>query len=103
MTGYAFHPQALSDLDEVWEFISADSIDAADRVIEEILAAIRAVVPFPHAGHTRPDLSSRPLRFLLVRDFLVVYAPEERPLWVIAVIHGRRNPRIMAAILTTRE
>lgn len=103
MTGYSFHPQALIDLDEIWEFLSEGSIDAADRVIEEILAAIRAVVPFPNAGHLRPDLTSQPLRFLIVRDYLVVYAPEEKPMWVIAVMHGRRNPRIMAAILRGRE
>jgi len=39
-------------LDEIWEFIRADSLAAAARVIEEILAAIRALVPFPDAGHT---------------------------------------------------
>jgi len=102
MPGYAFHPEALADLDEIWEYISADSLNAADRVIDEILVAIGALVPFPHKGHSRPDLTSRPLRFLLVRDYLVVYAPDEKPLWVIAVIRGRRNPRIMAAVLRTR-
>jgi hypothetical protein len=30
-------------------------------------------------------------------------APDERPLWVIALMHGRPNPRIMAAILRSRE
>jgi plasmid stabilization system protein ParE len=35
--GYDFHPEARSDLDEIWEFIRADNFDAADRVIAEIL------------------------------------------------------------------
>ncbi len=103
MSGFAFHPRALADLDEIWDYLNTDSVEAADRIIEEILVAIRTVVPFPHAGHRRPDLTSRPLRFLLVREFLIVYAPEEKPLWVIAILHGRRNPRIMAAVLTGRE
>jgi len=30
MSGYAFHPEAYADLDEVWEFIAADNLDAAD-------------------------------------------------------------------------
>jgi len=37
MTGYDFHPEARLDLDEIWEFIRADSLDAADRMIAEIL------------------------------------------------------------------
>lgn len=103
MTGYDFHPEAVADLDEVWDFIAADSIDAADRVVAEILEAVDAVVPFPDRGHRRADLTSRPIRFLVVREYLIAYAPEEEPLWVIAVIHGRRSPRVMAAMLRGRE
>jgi plasmid stabilization system protein ParE len=103
VTSYNFHPGALSDLDEIWEYIRADDIDAADRVIAEILAAIRALLPFPNQGHKRPDLTSRPLRFILVREYLIAYAPDEKPLWVIAVMHGRRSPRILAALLRSRE
>ena len=103
MTGYDFHPEARLDLDEIWEFIRTDNLDAADRVIAEILSAIRALFPFPDQGHRRPDLTSRPLRFILVREYLIVYAPDEKPLWVVAVMHGRRSPRIMAAILRDRK
>jgi toxin ParE1/3/4 len=103
MTSYGFHPEALIDLDEIWEFISADNLDAADRTIAEILTAVRELVSFPKLGQRRPDLTSRPLRFIVVREYLVAYAPDEKPLWVIAIIHGRRSPRVMAAILRTRE
>jgi toxin ParE1/3/4 len=103
MTGYDFHPEARFDLDEIWEFIREDNLAAADRTIEELLSAIRALVPFPNQGHRRPDLTSRPVRFVRVRDYLIAYAPNEKPLWVIAVMHGSRNPRVMAAILRGRE
>jgi plasmid stabilization system protein ParE len=71
--------------------------------MSEVFDAIGALVHFPQQGHRRPDLSSRPLRFALVREYLIAYAPDEKPLWVVAVIHGRRNPRVMAAILRGRE
>ena len=104
MTDYEFHPEARVDLDDIWELIRADNLPAADRVIAEILAAVRALAPFPNRGHTRPDLTSRPLRFILVREYLIaLYAPDEKPFWVVAVMHGRRNPRVMAAILRSRE
>ena len=103
MTGYDFHPEARFDLDEIWEFIRADNLDAADRTIAEILSAIRDLVSFPDRGHRRPELTSRPLRFIRVRDYLLAYAPDEKPIWVVAVLHGRRSPRVMAAILRGRE
>jgi plasmid stabilization system protein ParE len=68
MTQYTFHPDARGDLDEIWDYIAADNPHVADRVITEILDATRAVVPYPHSGHRRPDLTAAPLRFLIVHE-----------------------------------
>ena len=102
MSSFVLHPEAFSDLEEIWQYIAADSLDAADRVLEEIYKAIGALVRFPHQGHSRSDLTSRPLRFHVVRDYVLAYAPDEKPMAVIAVLHGRRNPRVIAAILNQR-
>jgi len=71
MITYDFHPEVGRDLDEIWDFIAEDSSDAADRVIGEILDRIDALVPFPHQGHKRPDLTPLPLRFITVYDYLI--------------------------------
>ncbi|HUN63102.1 MAG TPA: type II toxin-antitoxin system RelE/ParE family toxin [Candidatus Sulfotelmatobacter sp.] len=103
MSGFVLHPAAYIDLDEIREFIASDNPAAADRVIDEIYEAIRSLVVFPHMGRTRADLTSRALRFHLVREFLVAYVPEAKPLVVIAVLHGRRNPRVIVGLLRERE
>ena len=103
MSGYDLHPEAFTDIDEIAICIGCRSSEAAHRVVNEIYDAIRSLVSFPHRGHRRTDLTSRPLRFIRVRDYLIAYAPDEKPLWVIAVMHGHRNPRVMAAILRGRE
>ena len=102
MSGFVLHPQAYADLDEIWEYIAADSLDAADRTREEIYEAIQSLLPFPFIGHSRPELTSKPLRFLALREYVIAYAPDEKPLAVIAVLHGRRSPRVIAAILRSR-
>ena len=101
--GFELHPGAAQDITEIWQFIAEDNPAAAARFREDVLEAIRKLVMFPHQGHTRSDLTSQPLRFQIIRDYLIAYAPDERPLVVIAVIHGRRNPRILAAVLRERE
>ncbi|MCC6537342.1 MAG: type II toxin-antitoxin system RelE/ParE family toxin [Bryobacterales bacterium] len=65
--------------------------------------AIRSLARYPHLGHSRADLTARPLRFLTVQNHLIAYAPENRPVWIIAVIDGRRNPRTIAALLRNRQ
>jgi hypothetical protein len=37
------------------------------------------------------------------RIFLIVYAPDQKPLLMLAVLNGRRNPRIIAASLRSRR
>jgi plasmid stabilization system protein ParE len=101
--GFQLHPGAAQDITEIWEFIAEDSPMGARRIREEILDGIGKLVPFPHQGHKRPDLTTRPLRFQTVRDYLIAYAPDENPLLVIAVLHGRRNPRAIASILSQRQ
>ena len=102
MSGFVLHPEAYSDLVEIWDYIGADSLDAADRTLEEIYDAIKSLAAFPRIGHSRPDLTTRPLRFQSLRDYVIAYAPDEKPLAVIAVLHGRRSPRVIAAILRER-
>jgi plasmid stabilization system protein ParE len=101
MSDFVFHPDALKDLDEIWDYIAAENLDAADRFLDEIYETVRSLAPY--IGHTRPDLTVRPLRFQSVSDYVIVYAPDENPLAVIAVLHGRRNPRVIAALLRKRS
>lgn len=105
MNGPSFllHPGAAQDILDIWTYIANDNVGAASRVREEILEAIRKLTPLPHQGHRRPDLTSRPLRFWRARDFLIAYAPDEKPLWIVGVLYGRRDPRVLAAIPRSRE
>jgi plasmid stabilization system protein ParE len=104
MNAYDFHPDAFADLDEIWEYNADDNIDAADRVVAEIHSTLTLLAGSPQIGHRRPDLTTRPLRFHVARDeYLIAYAPEEKPLCIMAILHGRRNPRLMAAILRERR
>jgi antitoxin ParD1/3/4/toxin ParE1/3/4 len=77
-------------------------LPAAGRVRESILDAIRKLAILPNLGHVRPDLAAAGVRFHLVREYLIAYVPDEKPLLVLAILHGRRNPRTIAAVLRTR-
>jgi len=88
MSGFALHPEAYDDIDAIRAYIAEDSPDAADRVVDEIFDRLRQLAQFPDQGFRRPRFTSLPLRFIVVRDYLIAYAPGHDPLWVLAVIHG---------------
>ncbi len=100
---YRVLPAVIDDIFGIWLFIAEDSVEAANRVESEIWDAFADLAQLPDRGHHRPDLTSRPLRFSLVYNYLIAYAPDEHPLLIVAVLHGMRSPRLMAAILRDRE
>jgi len=50
---FKLHPEAARDITDIWEYIAKDNPLAAGRVREDILDAIRKLVPFPHQGRKR--------------------------------------------------
>jgi plasmid stabilization system protein ParE len=103
MSGFALHPEVFNDLEEIRRFIADNNPDAADLLMAELFNAMRSLVKFPGKGHRRSDLTTQPLRFIVVQEYLVAYVPEDDPLWIVSVIHGRRNPRVIAAALRSRS
>src|ERR1039457_1479990 len=98
MSGYALTPLAKADVFAVWSYIADDNEDAANRVEQAIYGAGAFVAEAPLRGHSRPDLTTRSLRFwTLIRypNYTIVYRPETAPLQVVAVLHGKRNIRRM--------
>jgi plasmid stabilization system protein ParE len=87
---------ARADIFNIWSYIANDNEDAADRVEQAIYDACAFVAEGPTRGHSRPDLTTRSLRFWTVTrypNYAVVYRPETAPLEIVAITHGKRNIR----------
>jgi plasmid stabilization system protein ParE len=94
MEKYELTPEAISDLFEIWNFISRDNPDAAELVEEAILRACNLLTGSPRAGRARKDLTSLPVRFWVVHpysNYLIVYDPERKPIQIIRILHGARD------------
>ena len=82
MSGYVLSVDADFDLDDIWEHIAADDIDAADHWVEKLFDAFEALGQTPGMGHRREDLTA----------YLIIYrAPEGRPIEIVAVTQGSRD------------
>lgn len=96
-SSYRFTRIANLDIDAIWKSIAKDNPDAADRVVADIYDQVKLLAGFPEAGHYRQDLAERrPLRFLPVRNYFVIYLADREPLIVVRVLHAARN---LSAIL----
>jgi len=57
---------------------------------EELVRAFEMLAQTPGIGHRRTDLTSHPVFFFAVYQYMVVYR-KSQPLEIAAVIHGRRD------------
>jgi plasmid stabilization system protein ParE len=86
--------KALNDLDAIWNYIASDSVGAANRVEQAILASCGQLGRFPLLGAIRSDITAKPVRFWTVPRFpnyIIVYRPDTSPIHVLTIIHGMRD------------
>lgn len=86
--------RAESHLQSIFDYISADNIDAAEAYVEAVVGACDRLRNFPLSGRA----FDKHHRVLVVRNHLVLYRYERRSAKVIiaAVVDGRRD---IAALL----
>jgi toxin ParE1/3/4 len=61
--------QAEIDLEEIWLFIAADNIAAADRLLDRIGSIFEMLAENPLAGRLRPELASAASRSGIASSF----------------------------------
>lgn len=91
MSEYILSTDADLDLDDIWEYIAADNIDAADSWIGKLFEAFDALGLNPRMGHARPDLTTYPVLFWPVGNYLIIYRAGRGPVEIVAVTEGSRD------------
>jgi plasmid stabilization system protein ParE len=56
MKRFVLTPLAEQDLNEIWEYIGDESVEAANRILGKIETAIYRLAEHPGLGHLREDL-----------------------------------------------
>jgi plasmid stabilization system protein ParE len=92
MSAYALTPRARRDIFEIWSYIAADSVEAADRVEHAIFDACAFLAEGPMRGHVRVSLTTRPVasgRSRVIRITPLSIAPKQ--------FHYRSSPSCTAS------
>ena len=90
MKRFKLSPEAAQDIREIWVYIAADSIKAARRLRLQIFDACQRIVGNPGIGHSRADLTDKPVLFWPAGSYLIIYTARE-PVEIVRVLHGARD------------
>lgn len=90
-----YSAKARRDLDAIWDFYLDEyqNTDAAEKIIDAIMADIDQLADFPELG---PPLSSiadveTGYRFLVTGEYLSFYRTEGQDICVDRILYGRRD------------
>jgi|SRR5690242_17342795 len=82
--------QARRELDEIWAFIARDNLNAAERVVDEIVRTITKLAEMPGMGARREEFAPS-LRSYPVGNYLIFYRPAPGGIEVVHIVHGARD------------
>lgn len=83
--------QALDDLEGIWSFIAQQSLSAADRTIDRLYERFQLLAEHPELGERQPGLADGVYRRFSVQSYVIYYAPDEKGITVVRVLHGARD------------
>ena len=85
---------ARSDLNEIIEYIAINSVDIALKKYYEIRESTKQLYKFPEQGRIIAELKNENIlkyREIIVSPWRIMYKIQERKIYIMAVIDGRRN------------
>ena len=90
MKRFKLSPEAAQDIREIWAYAAAESIKAARRIRLQIFGACQTIARNPGIGHSREDLTEKPVLFWPVGTYLIIYTAR-KPVEIVRVLHGARD------------
>ena len=93
MSRYILAPFAQEDLVNIRDYYLEEAGSrVARQMLAEFVEAFRFLARNPRIGHPRNDLAGdRPVLFWRVREYLVVYKAETKPLEIVTIVRGSRD------------
>ncbi|MBD2509408.1 type II toxin-antitoxin system RelE/ParE family toxin [Nostoc sp. ATCC 53789] len=90
MSNYTFTPLAVSDLDNIYEYIAANDLAIVGRLLNRFTQLFRKLAAMPGIGRNRPELGEG-IRSFSSGNYVIFYRTVEGGIQIMRVLHGARD------------
>lgn len=84
---------ALSDLNEIAEYIALDNIRAASKLVKKVFSSTERLEQFPKSGRKPPELNNFRYLEIIAGPCRIFYRIEKRDVYIIYVMRSERRLR----------
>lgn len=88
-----FNPIAISDMQEIKEYISQDNPEAAIKVINSLFDKAQSLIDFPKMGAAlskKIGINTK-YRYLICNQYIIFYIFEDDVVSIMRILHGKRD------------
>ena len=91
MTRIEWTDPAVSDLDNLHDYIARDSAEYADAFVERLIMSAEQLCSFPSSGRVVPEAKDRRVREISVESYRIIYRVKAGVVQILTVVHGARD------------
>ena len=86
-------PVAYADLDEIFDYIVADSLQAANKTLDNIMSSLHRLEDFPQSGAPLTEGSLRRFNFkmVIINPYIAFYRFIDDKVIIYRILHCARN------------
>lgn len=91
MTRLEWTDPAVTDLENIQDYLARDSPEYADSVIERLILSVERLRSFPQSGRVVSEASDLKVRELSLSTYRIMYRLRKNKVQILAVVHSARN------------
>ena len=84
-------PQADVDLADIWSYVAADNLEAADELVRKFDEMMQRLAENPDIGIPQFQYSENLRCKPVARQYLIFYEPTSEGIRVVRFLHGARD------------
>ncbi len=84
---------ALSDLNDIAEYIALDKVNAAERLVKKVFSAVERLEQFPDSGRHPPELAETEYREVIAGPCRIFYRASNEEVYIVYVMRGEQKLR----------
>ena len=84
---------ALSDLDEIAEYIALDKVSAARHLVKKVFSSVERLEEFPKSGRIPPELENSIYQEIIVNPCRIFYRYNQNKVFILYVMRSERKLR----------
>ncbi|MFY2508961.1 type II toxin-antitoxin system RelE/ParE family toxin [Vibrio pectenicida] len=84
---------ALSDLNDIAEYIALENVQMAKRLVQTIFSKVERLEAFPGSGRIAAELKHLSYREVIVNPCRIFYKQEDHKVFILHVMRSERDLR----------